>query len=153
MSSSAALLQSIVHQSTPLRTISKIRVRLVKGSVGSTQQSSLRHFVERRLPVLRFHNPNLAVEVVRVPGAKGSGLEVMTSKSGAAAAPYHFSFQTLRDDELFSSILAVDRAATEAEAEQVAGVVKGGIGEIEVKKQEKMQSTKAATPAAAAPKA
>ena len=149
MSSSAALLQSIVHQRTPLQTISKIRVRLVKGSLGTTKQTALKHFVERRLPVLRYHNPSLTIEVQRVPGSQGSGLELVKSSS-----PYQVQFQTLRDDELFASVLAFDRASTEAEAEKVAGVVKGGIGDIVVKQKEKMQSTKApaAGAAPAAPK-
>lgn len=120
MSASAALLQAIVSTVTPLRQVGRISVRLHKKSTVDSRQASLRHFIDRRLPVLRFHNPSLAVEITRLPGATGTGIEVQKGEE-----TFLLSHRDLADDQLFEAILALDRAKGADAEEAVNGVQKG----------------------------
>ena len=145
MSAHAALLQTIINTSAPLRSIANIRIRLVKKTTSSTKQTSLKNFVDFRLPVLKYHNPALKVEITRSQGSAGAGIEVQKGQES-----YVLGFQQLRDDEIFSSILALDKAQDE-NAAAVAGVTKGKLPTIEVNQPaKKKKAVDAAAPTAAA---
>jgi hypothetical protein len=56
---SLALLSSILHTPTPLPSIRSLRLTWSK--VGRSQ-SSMRHFLRLKLPIVRFHNPHIDVQ-------------------------------------------------------------------------------------------
>ena len=55
---SLALLSSILHTPTPLPSLRALRLTWSK--VGASQ-SSMRHFLRLKLPLVQFHNPHVAV--------------------------------------------------------------------------------------------
>ena len=55
---SLALLSSILHTPTPLPSIRSLHLTWSK--VGASQ-SSMRHFLRLKLPIVRFHNPDLPI--------------------------------------------------------------------------------------------
>ena len=65
---SLALISSIVNTPTPLPHIRHLTCTVAQ--VGP-HQAALRHFIRTRLPVLRYHNPNMGVTVDRRKGGKG----------------------------------------------------------------------------------
>ena len=94
MSASAALLQTILHTPTKLSVVSRVRIHLLKrpSSATANTQTQLRKFVEKRLPILRFHNDELAVEIKRHQGKDSKALIGMQVTAGhflerATAAP------------------------------------------------------------------
>lgn len=127
MASTVSLLQSILHTPIPLRSITSIRLTLHKSTSSESKQASLRHFLTKRLPGLRFHTPTMQVQIRRVKSEKEgkAGLEV-TRNNGDKFLLNH---QTMRDDELLNSIVALDKSRA---GEVVEGVSKGELGEIKV---------------------
>lgn len=70
--SSSALLQHIVHTPAKLTAVSRIRICMPKRpGANANTMTVLRHFVQRRLPIFKFHNDQLVVDIKR-PAAVGS---------------------------------------------------------------------------------
>jgi hypothetical protein len=77
--SQAALLEAIVHTRVRLANVSRMRITLGRGTAAATlsRRAPLAHFVARRLPILRFHNEQLKVDLRRPQGAKAPvGIQV-----------------------------------------------------------------------------
>ena len=65
---SLALISSILNTPTPLPNIRHLTCTVAQQG---PHHAALRHFIRTRLPVLRYHNPQLAVVVDKRPGGKG----------------------------------------------------------------------------------
>lgn len=82
--SQAALLETIVHTRVRLANVARLRITLGRkpGKQDLLHRASLTHFVERRLPILRFHNDALKVDLRRPQGkAHSVGIQVQRGQT------------------------------------------------------------------------
>ena len=100
---SLALISSILNTPTPLPHIRHLTCTV--SQVGP-HQAALRHFIRTRLPILRFHNPQLGVQIDKRKGKEHVKAEVVIECVDGQRVVLDAA-STGRDSDIFQRIVEI----------------------------------------------
>ena len=102
---SLALISAILNTPTPIPNIRHLTCTLARQG---PHQAALRHFIRTRLPILRYHNPQLGVVVDKQKGSKEGGVraEVVVECVDGERVVVD-AMMTGRDSDIFQRIVEI----------------------------------------------
>ena len=114
---SLALISAMLNTPTPLPNIRHLTCTLAQQG---PHQAALRHFIRTRLPVLRYHNPQLQVVIDKRKGGKGEAAVraavVVECADGERVVVDAQTTGAGRDSDIFQRIVEIGQRRGQAAA-------------------------------------